>query len=279
MLEDLAVFEQYLHERVNAHRIAAGVAPLAWSEPLAAAAREQAAGLTVRGALTHTGADGSTPVARMRKAGYVFEGAWAGAENVAYKTASGPESRAADVTEIDAGFAVSEKHVRNRLDPKFRQMGVGLFLGPMNGAPAAVTATETFAISGGDVWLTGVAFADRNGDDRFQPGEEAAALTVEATSKGGRTVRARVRRTGGYDLSLEPGRWTVRAYDQDGAVLTETVVEVGEANLKVDLVGPDAGFAATLADVRRAPAAMTFKVRTRGPALAPSRVAAAAAEN
>lgn len=264
MEADLAVYEQYLHELVNGHRIEAGVQPVAWSDALAVAAREQARGLSAMGALTHTGVDGSTPVARMRKAGFSFEGRWAGAENVAWKTASAPDGRTDDVQQLDRRFATSDKHLRNRLDPRFRQLGVGLHLGPMPYEPAALLTSEAYAVSGSTVFVTGVAFHDLNGDDAFQPGEEVGAVKIEARrASGAEMIRQVVRLTGGYDLPLRPGKWKLTAYGADGQALSTVDLVMTDANVKMDLTGPWPPEPQTLAEVRRLAVGLAFRVRTR----------------
>jgi hypothetical protein len=266
---ELALQEQFLLELVNAHRIEAGAPPLAWSEPLADAAREQARGLTRIGVLTHTGADGSTPVARMRRAGFSFSGRWAGAENVAWKTASAPESRIYDVHDLDEAFRRSEKHLRNRLDPRFQRFGAGFHLGSMTEEPDALLVAETYAFAGSEQILTGVAFLDRDGDDAFEPGEEMGGVVVEARpSGGGEPVRGVTRRSGGFELKVAPGDWTVVARREDGTELASARVEVASANVKVDLVGHAAGEPETLGEVRARGAGFAFKVRyPRSPAM------------
>lgn len=264
---DLDIYAQYLHELVNRHRIEAGVQPLAWSEQLATAAREQARGMSATGVLTHAGQDGSTPVGRMRRAGYVFEGRWAGAENVAWKTASADDGRTWDVQQLDQRLITSDKHVKNRLDPRFRELGVGLHLGPMSYEPVALLTSEAYAVSGAAVFVTGVAFQDRNEDDAFQPGEAVAAVQVEARPiTGGEPVRRLARAGGGYDLPLRPGRWTLVAYGPDGALAATVELTLSDANLKVDLVGAPSPDARTLGDLRGQTTGLAFRVRTRSKA-------------
>lgn len=259
---ELAVQEQFLLELVNAHRIEAGAPPLAWAEPLADAAREQARGLTTVGVLTHTGADGSTPVARMRRAGFSFTGRWAGAENVAWASASSPESRTHDVRKLDKAFKGSEKHLRNRLDPRFTRFGAGFRLGAMAEEPHALLVAETYAFSGSEQALTGAAFVDRDGDDRFEPGEELGGVIVEARRPDqAQPVRAVSRPSGGYDLPLAPGDWVVSARNQDGAELASVRVTVTEANVKIDLIGREADEPRTLGDVRARADVFALKVR------------------
>lgn len=258
---DLPVQEQFLLELVNEHRIEAGAPPLAWSEPLADAAREHAQGLTAVGVLTHTGADGSTPVMRMRRAGFEFRGAWGGAENVAWMTASTSMSRAHDVRDLDRALQGSEKHVRNRLDPRFHSFGAGFHLGPMAAESSALLVAETYAYSGGGRFLTGVSFVDRNGDDRFQPGEElSGVLLVAAPANGGTSLRTVSRTSGGFELALTPGEWTVAALEH-GATLASLNVTMADVNVKADLIGASDGQPQTLGEVRARADRFTLKLR------------------
>ncbi len=57
-------------ELINAERVRRGLAPLAWSENLARAARRHAADMAAHPGLVHQGSDGSDGARRILEAGY-----------------------------------------------------------------------------------------------------------------------------------------------------------------------------------------------------------------
>ncbi len=97
----------------NQHRANAGLAPLSVDSRLNAAAQAHSAEQASRNLMTHTGANGSNPGARIRAAGYA-PSTWG--ENVAAGYVS-----AADVTN---GWMNSPGHRANILNGRFTQIGV-----------------------------------------------------------------------------------------------------------------------------------------------------------
>ena len=98
---------------INELRRSQGLPLLAVSAELTQAAQMQAANLARTGALTHVGPDGSTPLDRVRRAGYRPRMA---AENIA-----GGQSTAVDAVR---SWRESESHLRNLLLPDATQMGI-----------------------------------------------------------------------------------------------------------------------------------------------------------
>jgi uncharacterized protein YkwD len=99
---------------VNRERRAAGLSNLSRDAALAEAAQAHADDLARRGALSHTGGDGSTVADRVWRAGYRFRRL---AENVAV----GQESP----REVVAGWMDSPGHRENILRPGLADIGVG----------------------------------------------------------------------------------------------------------------------------------------------------------
>lgn len=106
-------------ELINELRHAKGLPPLVVSPELTQAAQMQAANLARTGLLTHIGPDGSTPLDRVRRAGYKPRLA---AENVA----------GGQTTVVDAvrSWRESESHLRNLLLPDATQMGIAQISDP-----------------------------------------------------------------------------------------------------------------------------------------------------
>jgi hypothetical protein len=108
-----------LHRAADAARAAAGLAPTAWDDGLARAARQHAAQLAARGVLDHAGATAATRTVadRLARAGspYAHHG-----ENLAYvRGASDPVSHTVD------GWLGSPGHRANLLHADFDRVGFG----------------------------------------------------------------------------------------------------------------------------------------------------------
>ena len=100
---------------INAHRLARGLQPLTISPELTRAAQLHAADLAQRHSMSHFGANGSSPIDRVRGAGYRPKLA---AENVA--------SGQATIGEAIISWRQSETHDRNLLLPDATHMGIAL---------------------------------------------------------------------------------------------------------------------------------------------------------
>lgn len=111
-------WEHEVLELTNAEREAYGLDPLVWNEKLADLARAHSQDMVDRGFFSHNNPDGKTPFDRMREAGIDYSAA---AENIAAGQAS-PE----DVVE---SWMNSQGHRDNILNPKLKELGVGLARG------------------------------------------------------------------------------------------------------------------------------------------------------
>jgi uncharacterized protein YkwD len=103
--------------RCGSERFAAAP-PLYASRPLTEAAADHARDMARRNYFEHRGRDGSQPKDRVLRAGY--EPRLSG-ENIAF----GPES----AEEVVAGWLDSPGHCANIMDPRFKDIGVGLATG------------------------------------------------------------------------------------------------------------------------------------------------------
>lgn len=118
---------------VNVERSGAGLTPLAVSGKLNRAARVHAADMVAHRFLSHTGSDGSQPLQRAKRAGYLRHvRSYAIGENLAdgYGVAGTPASM------VDAWMA-SPEHRANILDPQFRQIGTAAKRGLPSAAPSS----------------------------------------------------------------------------------------------------------------------------------------------
>ncbi len=122
--DDGASLARAVVDLTNHERIKAGLLPLKWNDALAAAGTTFAQDMATRGFFSHASPEGSSPVDRARQAGYPAYG-WGGlfvGENLAkgYPTAEGAMQ----------GWMNSEGHKANILNPKYREIGVGVALAP-----------------------------------------------------------------------------------------------------------------------------------------------------
>jgi uncharacterized protein YkwD len=107
--------------RCGSERFAA-VPPLLASRDLDAAAADHARDMARRRFFEHRGSDGSEPRDRVRRAGYASR---LTGENIAL----GPES----AEEAVAGWLDSPGHCANIMEPRFRDIGVGVAVGKKRG--------------------------------------------------------------------------------------------------------------------------------------------------
>ena len=116
--EDLA---GQFYALVNGARLENGLAPYGWSTELAASAQRHADDLAAHRMASHTGSDGSTPAQRIAEAGY---GAWEGVTGENFWTGFGT------VEEAFAWFMDDPPHRANILNPRYREIGIGVASDP-----------------------------------------------------------------------------------------------------------------------------------------------------
>ncbi|MEO5322229.1 CAP domain-containing protein [Mesorhizobium sp. CC13] len=228
--------EQYLLELINAERAKVGAQPLAFDNDLSEAAENHDKWMLATDIFSHTGSGGSSPTSRMKSAGYVLTGTWATGENIAWATTRAPTGYTDEVKLLHTNLMNSSGHRANILNPTFREVGLGFEVGDYKGRTSAFV-TEDFAKSGTDLFLTGVAFDDKDGDRFYDPGEGMGTISVTARNSLGQTFKTTTSAAGGYDLVLKPGTYTVTFSGTNIATSTKTV-SIGTKNVKVDLIDP-----------------------------------------
>jgi Ca2+-binding RTX toxin-like protein len=232
-------YEQYLLELINAERAKVGAQPLAFDGDLNEAAEGHSQWMIATDTFSHTGAGGSNAGTRMSNAGYVFTGSWAWGENIAYATTRSPAGLQDEVLLLHTNLMNSSGHRANILNANYREVGLGFEVGDYLGRETAFI-TENFAKSGSSVFLTGVAFDDKDGDIFYDPGEGLSGLTVRAVSSTGAAYTTTTMTAGGYDLVLPAGSYSV-TFSGGGFTPVTKQVTVGSSNVKLDLVDPVAG--------------------------------------
>ena len=179
----------------------------------------------------HVGANGTLPWDRAGALGYVG----AMGENIAM---AGSGSSAADLGRAVAThheqFMHSHGHRENFMLGYYREIGVaqhqGTFTTP-DGSWDNSVVTELFGVMGERVFLTGVAYADRDGDGFYSMGEGRAGVSL--TAQGGHTTTATA---GGYAIGVT-ARQAVAVTGVSGDTHFALTVDMRPGNVKLDVVG------------------------------------------
>ena len=130
----------------------------------------------------------------------------------------------------------SSGHRANLLNGNFREVGLGFEVGDYRGRSTAFI-TEDFGKTGTTLFLTGVAFDDRDGDRFYDPGEGLSGITVTARNSSGATYKTTTMDAGGLRPRPEAGSYTV-TFSGPGMAASTQSVTIGSKNVKKDLVDP-----------------------------------------
>lgn len=211
--------------------------PLAFNDLLVTAARNHSVWQIDNDVFSHTGVGGSSPGDRMAAAGYVFTGLWSWGENIAWRgVVPGPiDAAAAILLQHDALF-LSPGHRTNLLNDDMREIGVGQAAGSFirDGRDwSASIVTQDFAVSGSQLFLTGVLYQDSNGDSRYGLGEGLGNWEVRLAHAGIQTA-VQTNPYGGYESAIGIGANRISFL---GAASVVVDVQITDQNIKLDLVG------------------------------------------
>ena len=124
---------------LNRRRRERGLPPLVRDRRIDAAARAHSRDMAERRFYAHESPDGTTPLQRMRRAGWPANRT-GGAENIAW--GAGGASTPAEIVE---GWMNSPGHRANILDPRLRTVGVGIAAGapePVDAPDPAIYTTD-----------------------------------------------------------------------------------------------------------------------------------------
>jgi uncharacterized protein YkwD len=173
---------------VNAERAAQGLAPVAQSAQLGAAAGAHASAMVAEAFFSHESPDGGTLLDRLRTAGWLpATGGWKAGENIAWGSGSLGTPR-----KIVAAWMASPGHRANILTPAFDEIGLGVAAGaPQAGVPgaAATYVTDFGTRENGSAATAAVTPARKPAAKRCRTARSARA------SHGKRAVRALARCT------------------------------------------------------------------------------------
>ena len=224
-----------LNEGLDAGTISSGpLQVLAQNDLLSNAAADHSAWMLQTNTFSHTGSGGSSPGDRMAAADYEFTGAWSWRENLAWSGTTGTMDLEGIIEEQYAGLYRSPGHRVNTFASEVTEIGIGQVRGSFTqdgNVYDSSMLTENFATSGGDQFVTGVAYRDADRDAFYSIGEGQGDISF--STGGGQESTAP---SGGYSLNvggLAEVRLTVGQGEVTYAVLD---VDLGAGNAKVDLV-------------------------------------------
>ncbi len=182
----------------------------------------------------HTGVDQSSPGQRMEWAGYAFEGRWSWSENLAWFGTTGQISLAAAILAHHEGLYRSSGHRANTFGENINEIGVAQEVGSFTADGTTYNSsmlTEQFASSGSDVYVTGVAYTDTDGDQFYSIGEGQSDVWFRAGVNDASTQTA-----GGYGLSVGEVDTVTVEIGQGAESFGSVQLDMSLGNVKLDLV-------------------------------------------
>ena len=207
---------------------------LAPSAVLNRAAEDHSEWMLEADVFSHTGAAGSSPGDRIEDAGYEFTGAWTWRENLAWIGSTGTLDLNTAIAAHHEDLYRSEGHRLTTFASNTREVGIfqahGEFtVGGMDYDSSMMTLN--FASSGTDVFVTGVAYTDLDGDAFYSIGEGQSDVWI--TVDGANTTTTA---SGGYGLGVRAAEDLQVLVGQGGITLATLQVDASGGNVKVDVV-------------------------------------------
>ncbi len=183
---------------------------------------------------SHTGSGGSNPGERMTSAGYQFSGSWTWRENLAWTGSTGTVSLSRAIEQHHEGLYRSAGHRANTFAEDIREVGLAQVAGKFTYQGNTYNAsmlTEKFAKSGGDVYITGVAYNDNDGDWFYSIGEGRQSVKIIADGENDTTTGS-----GGYAVAVgKADKMAVKVVN--GTATWATLdIDTSDGNAKLDVV-------------------------------------------
>lgn len=207
---------------------------LAPNEKIEAAATKHSAWMLANDSFAHAGAGGSNAGDRMQDSGYTFTGSWGWRENLAWLGSTGGINLEKSIAQHHEGLYRSESHRVNTFAEGMREIGVGQVGGDFTYQGRTYQSsmvTEKFAVSGSDVFVTGVAYRDADRNHFYSIGEGQKGVWVKADGDSDTTATA-----GGY--AVEVGKQSDMRVDVGigSTRLASLEVDTRDGNVKLDIV-------------------------------------------
>ena len=210
------------------------LAPLSPNEQLETSAQLHSEWMLTEDEFAHTGDDGSSPGERITDAGYDFTGAWAWRENLAWTGTTSAVDMAAAIDEHHEGLYRSAGHRANTFAVNIKEIGVAQVAGTFTHDGTTYNSsmlTLNFASSGTDVFVTGVAYKDDDGDGFYGINEGYSGVWVSVGDETGATASA-----GGYGVSATADDALSVVIGEGEASLARLLVDASVSNVKIDIV-------------------------------------------
>ena len=211
--------------------------PLAAVQILVDTGRGHAQDMLDNDYFSHTGLDGSTPTSRAAALGY-----WSGVgENIAWNGSTGPIDQASETLTAHNNLFFSASHRENLLQGSYEEAGMAVRFGEYDYEGTtynvAMVAEQFGFRNTSNPYITGVVFEDgvTTDDDFFSIGESVSDIRITAVSMlDGTSYSTTSGTSGGYNLSVPAGTYTVTASAGLSDTMVVTDVVVGAENVKVD---------------------------------------------
>ena len=215
--------------------------PLAWSPLLIAGAQAHSQSMNQYDYFGHDDTSGADPSQRMTNEGYSWV-SWG--ESIAAGFATPADALDALIT--DGGVpSMDHRQQLLALTPLFQnqsQIGIGIVLngtGPYQDYYTIDTAAPANPLP----FLTGMVYNDANSNGQYDVGEGMAGVTIRVLGVGSTGTFA----SGGYEMQLNPGTYTVVASGGGLPAAQIYQVSIGGQNSELDIVsGKTSGYQNTL---------------------------------
>ena len=207
---------------------------LAHDSRLETSAQNHSAWMLAADVFSHTGAGGSSATQRMQDAGYMFSGTWRSGENLAFSGTTGTLNLQTAITQHYVGLFESAGHRANTLNAGFSEIGIAQVSGQFTSGGKAFNAsmlTENFAASRTPIYITGVAYQDRDSNRFYSMGEGRADIWISADSTRITTAAA-----GGYRIGVDADATTAVSLGRGSSTLATLVLDLTHGNVKLDVV-------------------------------------------
>ena len=207
---------------------------LASNDVLEKAAMNHSDWMLNKDTFSHTGAGGSNAGARMEDAGYTFAGTYSWRENLAWTGTTASVDMTQAIQDHHEGLYRSAGHRENTFAENVREIGVGQVEGKFAYQGTSFNAsmlTEKFALSGTSVFVTGVAYKDKNKDDFYSIGEGKKGFWFKGGGDSDKTAAA-----GGYALDVGQGNAVDVRVGKGKKTFAELEIDTSDGNAKLDVV-------------------------------------------
>jgi uncharacterized protein YkwD len=233
----MAYYGVNLDSELSAIGSSTPVQPLAWNSTLAGTAQQQSQYEADNQVQTHHGPGELSLEGRLDAAGYT--GRVADGEN-SYAYANSVD-HAMKAFLIDWGVP-TKGHRGNLLQPgtsdskTYSDVGIGIVATQPNSSVGPYVMTQDFGRQAtSQPQVVGVVYKDNDGDNFYTPGEGQGGLTVEVDDSTGKEVaQTQTWASGGYQVPLTPGSYTVKVFDSGGNPVQSKNVTIGSDNVEAD---------------------------------------------